>query len=103
MSKTKWIVAFVLADWIAYTGWVAMNGGSLSDINAMLSINPWGTQIALDLVLALALVSVWIWKDAREHGRSAVPWIVATACLGSIGPLAYLLYRPEDPVAAATR
>jgi hypothetical protein len=52
-----------------------------------------GAQVLADLVIALSLVLVWIWRDARAQGRSPWPWIVATLALGSFGPLVYLLTR----------
>jgi hypothetical protein len=55
-----------------------------------------GVQVLADLVIALTLVMVWIWRDARASGRKAWPWIVATLALGSFGPLGYLLTRKES-------
>jgi hypothetical protein len=53
-----------------------------------------GSQVFVDLVIALSLVIVWIWHDARARGRNPWPWIIATLALGSFGPLVYLLTRP---------
>jgi hypothetical protein len=50
-------------------------------------------QVFADLVIALVLVMVWIWRDARATGRNPWPWIAATILLGSFGPLVYLLTR----------
>ncbi len=50
-------------------------------------------QIYVDLVIALVLIMVWIWNDARATGRKAWPWIVATLLVGSFSPLLYLLTR----------
>jgi hypothetical protein len=52
-----------------------------------------GLQVLVDLVIALALVMVWMWRDAQATGRNVWPWIIATLALGSFGPLAYLLTR----------
>lgn len=48
-------------------------------------------QILADLVIALSLFLVWMWKDAKAAGRSPWPWIVLTLGTGSFGPLIYLI------------
>lgn len=57
-------------------------------------------QVFADLVIALVLVMVWMWRDARSSGRKPWPWIAATLLLGSFGPLVYLLTRPAKDGAA---
>jgi hypothetical protein len=52
-----------------------------------------GAQVFSDLVIALTLCMVWMWRDAKVVGRSVWPWLIATLALGSIGPLIYLLTR----------
>jgi hypothetical protein len=52
-----------------------------------------GAQVFVDLLIALALVLVWMWHDAKAAGRSIWPWIVLTLAAGSFGPLLYLLTR----------
>ena len=52
-----------------------------------------GMQIFIDLVIALSLVMVWLWRDAQTTGRNAWPWLLATLMLGSFGPLLYLLIK----------
>ena len=47
----------------------------------------------VDLAIALGLVTVWMWQDARARGVSPFPYIVLTFALGSVGPLLYLLRR----------
>ena len=48
----------------------------------------------LDLTLALALVAVWMVRDARLHGKSFVPHLVLTLLFGVAGPLVFLLTSP---------
>jgi len=50
-------------------------------------------QVFADLFIALTLVMIWMWRDAKATGRNVWPWIVATLALGSFGPLFYLLTR----------
>jgi hypothetical protein len=50
-------------------------------------------QVLADLVIALSLVMVWMWQDAKATHRNPWPWILATLILGSFGPLGYLLAR----------
>ena len=54
-------------------------------------------QVPVDLVIALTLVVVWMWHDAKASGRSAWPWLALTLAAGSFGPLIYLLTRRNRP------
>ena len=50
-------------------------------------------QIFIDLFIALVLIMIWMWQDAKATGRIIWPWIVATLLVGSFAPLVYLLTR----------
>jgi Terpene cyclase DEP1 len=50
-------------------------------------------QVLVDLVIALGLFLVWMWRDAAKTGRNPWPWLVLTVAAGSFGPLLYLLTR----------
>lgn len=52
-----------------------------------------GTQVLVDLVIALTLVLAWLVQDARAQGRNPWPWVAATPLAGSFGPPVYLLTR----------
>ena len=52
-----------------------------------------GAQVFSDLVIALSLAIVWMWRDAKTIGRNVWPWIALTLATGSFGPLLYLLTR----------
>lgn len=52
--------------------------------------SPAGWQVFTDLVIALLIVMLWLFPEARRAGRNPWPWFVATLFLGSISPLLYL-------------
>jgi len=52
-------------------------------------------QIFTDLMIALTLVMVWMWRDAKNTGRNIWPWIVITLVAGSFGPLLYFITGKE--------
>ena len=54
----------------------------------------------VDLSIALGLVMLWMWLDARERGVAPVPYVVLTLALGSVGPLLYLIRRESTAPAA---
>lgn len=49
-------------------------------------------QLGFDLVCALTLVSFWMAEDAKRRGLSVWPWLAAIPFLGSLSPLAYVIY-----------
>jgi hypothetical protein len=53
-------------------------------------------QIFADLVIALTLAMVWMWRDAKNTGRNIWPWIVITLAAGSFGPLLYFITGKEQ-------
>ena len=59
-----------------------------------------GMQVLLDLVIALVLVLIWMYRDAKKIGRQFVPWLILTLIAGSFGPLLYLLTRNSKPKAS---
>ena len=55
-----------------------------------------GVTAFVDLLVALVLIIVWMGEDARQRNVSAIPYLVLTIALGSIGPLLYLIRRFSD-------
>ena len=53
--------------------------------------HPAGQQVFADLLIALGLVMVWIWQDARRSDRAVWLWLLLTLATGSFGPLLYFL------------
>ena len=52
-----------------------------------------GAQVFADLVIAISLFLVWMWRDAKANGRNPWPWLVLTLATGSFGALLYLIER----------
>src|SRR6202048_3735559 len=55
-----------------------------------------GVTAFVDLLIALVLIIFWMGDDDRQRNVSAVPYLVLTLALGSIGPLLYLIRRFGD-------
>jgi len=55
-----------------------------------------GVTAFLDLAIALILIIAWMGDDARARKVTAIPYIVLTLALGSVGPLLYLIRRFSD-------
>lgn len=51
------------------------------------------TQITFDLLVACTLLMGVIVRECRSEGHPWWPWVLLTLTAGSLGPLAYLLWR----------
>lgn len=91
MQKTFLMAA--LAGFSALSAVALWQHGYLGIFAAVLATSA-SLQVFVDLVIALTLVMIWMWRDARSLGRSPWPWIAFTLLAGSFGPLCYLLTRP---------
>ena len=91
MNKKQIILAIVLADFVALTAW-AIYTTTWSEFIGLFS-EPWMIQVSVDLVVALAIGCTLIWRDAKRRGINPLPYVVATACTGSPGALAYMIRR----------
>ena len=88
MSR-KTIAIILLIPFLVLTVYAVMQVGIIGIFEYHLH-SPAGWQVFTDLVIALILVLIWLVPDAKKHKRKVWPWIVATLCTGSIGPLLYL-------------
>jgi len=80
---------------IAFTVWsttIAVSHG-LFGAFTLAANEPWAAQLFLDLILSCFVLWSFMRHDARERGIPALPYIVGTLTLGSIGVLAYLIHR----------
>jgi hypothetical protein len=94
MSLPKILLAVVLADYAALCGYALYTEG-VSGIFAAATASPMAWAITADLCIALTLAVIWMGRDARDRGISVMPYALLTVFLGSVGPLVYLLRRPE--------
>lgn len=99
MSGKQIGLGLVLADFTALTAYAVYEVGYLGFFDMLFS-NIVGITVFVDLCIALTLVAVWMYRDARERGLSSTPYIVLTFLLGSIGPLAYLIRRESAEATA---
>ena len=82
----------ILAAFGAYSTYVMFEVGYFGLLRSHLS-NAGGIQVLCDLVISLSLFCIWMVRDARQRGRNAWPFVIATLFTGSFGPLLYLLMR----------
>ena len=87
------LIAPVFIVFTACSLWVFGQTGLRGFFDQLLA-SPAAWQVFGDLTVSLSLVMVWVWHDARRHGRRFWPWLVAALLTGSIAPLAYPLRRP---------
>jgi hypothetical protein len=93
MNKMK---LFTLAVLVGFAGLnvFAISEGGLAALEALVKeANPWAILFGVDLTIALAMVTVGLWRDARARGISPLPYVLLTAFTGSIGPLLYVVRR----------
>ncbi len=90
MTKQRIILILVLSAFLALTAAALVNHGYLGIFEPQLK-NYAGLQVLFDLVIALSLFLVWMWRDAKVAGRNPWPWLLLTLTLGSISPLIYLI------------
>jgi hypothetical protein len=95
MSKKRWLLAFVLADFSALNVYVLSHYG-FTGFYEMVTANAATVLALVDLTIALSLIVAWMWNDARDRGLSPLPYVVLTLLFGSIGPLVYLLRSEAD-------
>lgn len=89
----KAIVGVVFAIFVSIHIYALETAGFSGLWTALTQGNAWHLLIGTDLMIALGMVSTWLWRDARARGSSPLPYLVMTALGGSLGPLLYLLGR----------
>ena len=93
MKKTLLLIALIALGGITTA---ALWQDGVAGLFAAIAHSYGSMQIFTDLVIALTLVMVWMWRDAKSTGRNAWLWISVTVAVGSFGPLLYLITRKEQ-------
>jgi hypothetical protein len=91
------LVALVLVLFLALTARTLARYSYLEFLQAV-TANPVAITLSVELMTALALVFIWIHRDARNARITPWPYIAIGASLGVAGPLLYLLRRPATAI-----
>ena len=85
---------------IAFSGLtaVALIEDGLRGTLEAITFNWASLQIYCDLVLAVSVICVWMFRDARCRGWNPWPWIAAAFVVGMFSPLTYLLFRAHHDI-----
>jgi hypothetical protein len=92
MTRLQIVLGIVLAAFTFESVWAVYHFGYVGFLETLLSTFP-GRLAVVDLSIALSLILVWMWRDARERGASFWPYALLTVPFGSVGPLLYLIVR----------
>jgi hypothetical protein len=92
------VLFIVLAAFGAFTLYAMWQVGYLGIWQAGMA-SPGAWQVLLDLVVMSFVALGFIWRDARQTGRTVWPFAVLTIAAGSFGPLLYLLLAPSGRTA----
>src|SRR5260370_7122401 len=95
MNAKQLVLTMVLAGFAALNAYDFYIYGAQGFLHIAFT-NAGTTAIFADLVIALTMVAVWMTRDAAQRRVNVLPYLLLTVCLGSIGPLAYLVGRFQD-------
>lgn len=84
------LITFV--GFLALSIFVVFQHGYIGFFEAVVA-NSATIAVLVDLCIALSLVLIWMWQDARKRGRTPLLHTVVTLFFGSLGPLLYFIQR----------
>ena len=93
MTKTQILLGIVLAVFGFETAWAISQYGFVGVFENLIQAEFPTHLVFFDLTIALTMVMVWMWNDARERGATVWPYLLLTLATGSVGPLLYLIRR----------
>ena len=95
-QQLKLLSIVILVPFTGLTGWALYEFGGTGIIAYQLQTSA-GIQVLVDLIIACLLFLVWMFRDAKIHGRNPWPWVALTLVAGSYGPLLYLATAKVTP------
>lgn len=102
MNNIKKISLVALVLFTIYTAYtMAIAEQSLLSFGYQLISSPDTAQVVIDLYIMAALALVWMYQDMQKKGKGLkyfAPFALLTLVFVSIGPLLYLVLRPEQNV-----
>jgi hypothetical protein len=84
------VLGIVLASFTALTAYAIERHGLAGSL-ALCFANAATMALFADACIALGLIVMWMWDDARAQGRAWLPYALLTLAFGSVGPLLYLV------------
>jgi hypothetical protein len=96
LARSALVAGVVLAAFTIYSLWVVAGHGYLGFLT-LARREPWALQMLLDLAIACSFGLGWMFGDARRRGLTSWPFVPVVVALGSIGLLAYVVWRPFAP------
>lgn len=102
MNVRKIVAGLVLADFAALNGYALYTAGAGGLVEFASSLSGWSLVITADLFIALTMVLIWMWGDARKHGRNPIGYTLLTLGTGSVGTLLYLVAGKSDATEPST-
>lgn len=97
LKNTSLILLIVFAGYTAYTMSIAEQ--SLLSFGYQLISSPDTAQVVIDLYIMAFLALVWMYQDIKLRGKTIKHWLpyaLVTLIFVSIGPLLYIVLRPQD-------
>jgi hypothetical protein len=91
------ILLVLFAGYTGYTMTIAEQ--SLLSFGYQLISSPDTAQVVMDLYIMAILALVWMYQDIKNRGKTIKHWLpyaVLTLIFVSIGPLLYLVLRPNN-------
>ena len=88
--KERILWGLLLLDFVIVSLYLIWPTGANGLLEFVVEAQGWGLQVTMDLVVALTIGTVWMWKDARSKGINPLPYAVMVPLTGSIGLLMYL-------------